>query len=433
MFLWHRRAGKDLFSINLCATKSAQRVGLYWHVLPTYEQGRKVIWDGATKDGKRFLSAFPGWQNPGTPGSYVRRKRDDQMKIETITGSVYQVVGTDDVDRLVGSNPIGVVFSEWSLCNPAVWDLIRPILVENGGWAVFIYTARGKNHGYTMFKMAQSNPEWFSQRLTIEDTFDDNGKRIISDEDIQKEREAGMPEEMIQQEFYNSFEAALVGAYYKDQLSVARKEGRITHVPYEPNIPVDTFWDLGIDDAMAITFAQRVGREIRLIDYYETSGEGMQHYVNVLAGRRYVYGEHWAPHDIEVRELATGRSRREVARSLGINFRVMPRVSIADGINATRTIFSRLWFDRTRCDRLVEAVSEYRKEWDAVNKIYKDKPVHDWTSHPCDTLRGMATCYRDKASSPRAPQEFAVSDYDLYGRENNGRQQSADDGNIFQL
>lgn len=431
--MWHRRAGKDLFSINLCATKSAQRVGLYWHVLPTYEQGRKVVWEGATKDGKRFLSAFPGYQTPGVAGSYVRRKRDDQMKLETVTGSVYQVVGTDDPDRLVGSNPIGVVFSEWSLCNPAVWDLIRPILVENGGWAIFIYTARGKNHGYTMFKMAQGNEEWFCQNLTVENTFDDvTGKRIISDDDIQKEREAGMPEEMIQQEFYNSFEAALVGAYYKDQLTQARRESRITHVPYEPNLPVDTFWDLGIDDAMTIIFAQRCGREIRLIDYYETSGEAMQHYVNVLAGRRYVYGEHWAPHDIEVRELATGRSRREVARGLGVNFRVMPKVPIADGINATRTIFGRLWFDRTRCDRLVEAVSEYRKEWDPVNKIYKDKPVHDWTSHPCDALRGLATCYRDKSSSPRAPQESAISEYDLYGREDL-RNQSAEAGNIFEL
>ena len=196
--VWHRRAGKDLLSVNWCVTAALKRKGLYWHLLPTYNQGRKIVWDGMTRDGRSFLEHFPKelWSNVN----------NTDMRLELKNGSIYQVVGTDNVDRLVGSNPVGVVFSEYSLQDPRAWDLVRPILAENGGWAVFIYTARGRNHGYDMFNMASRNERWFCQRLSIDDT------SVLTQEAIEEEREAGMPEELIQQEFYCSFDAPLVGS-----------------------------------------------------------------------------------------------------------------------------------------------------------------------------------------------------------------------------
>ena len=192
--VWHRRAGKDSTALNYTACEAIEKPGVYWHMLPTQRQARKVVWDGIDRKGRRVA-------NQVFPREIVKKKRADEMQIELINGSIWQLCGSDNYDSLVGANPVGVVFSEWSLCNPAAWDFIRPILSENGGWAIFIYTPRGKNHGYKMAEMARKNPDWFYSRLTVEDTARDDGSPVITSEAIQAERDAGMYEEMIQQEF----------------------------------------------------------------------------------------------------------------------------------------------------------------------------------------------------------------------------------------
>ena len=252
--------------------------------------------------------------------------------------SIFQIVGTDNIDSIVGTNPIGCVFSEYALQDPRAWEFIRPILRENGGWAVFDYTPRGKNHGWTLYQMARDNPDWFTSLLTVDDT------GVLTSADIDAERREGMDEDLIQQEYYCSFEGARQGAYYSAQLKLAEKEGRLTSVPYEPIAGVQTWWDLGIGDSTAIWFTQTIGREVRVIDYLEASGEGLGYYAKALAAKGYVYdlkGAHHAPHDIEVRELGTGRSRLETAAGLGIDFHVVPRLGIDDGIEATRSFLSR--------------------------------------------------------------------------------------------
>lgn len=405
VLVWHRRAGKDDTGINWCASAAFQRVGLYWHMLPTYKQGRQIVWNGKRSDGTPFLGAFPE--------EIIKRKRDDEMLIEFVNGSIYQVVGTDDVDRLVGTNPVGVILSEYSLHDPAAWDYIRPILAENGGWAVFIYTARGRNHGYDLYEMAKRHPDWYAELLTVDDTKRPDGTPVITPEAIQSEIDAGMAPEIVQQEFYCSFDAALVGAYYKTQLAAAKAAGRIGNpCPLDPSIPVDTIWDLGIDDAMAIGFFQRVFGEVRCVHYLEAEGEGLQYYAEELrkfaAQNGCTYGEHWAPHDIEVRELsAEGRTRREVAAKLGIHFRVVPKLSVADGIQAVRTIFPKVRFNNSKeVEYLVDMLSQYQKEFDSKRGVYKDKPKHDFTSHGSDMFRYMAVAYRStKPVKPR--QEYA--------------------------
>lgn len=373
---WHRRSGKDKSVLNFTIKKMFDRVGIYYYLFPTYNQGSKILWDGIDKEGFAFLDHFPK--------EVVKEKNKTEMKVETINGSIFQIIGTDKIDRIVGTNPIGAVFSEYALQNPRAWDYIRPILLENGGWAVFNFTPRGMNHGYDILDIAKKNKDWFWQVLTVDDT------KIISKEEIEKERQEGMPEELIQQEYYCSFESSLVGAYYSKQLQEARNTGRIGNIPYEPSLPVHTFWDLGIGDSNAIGFYQFVGKEKHMIDYYENSGEGLQHYAQVLQDRGYVYAYHWAPHDIQVRELGTGVSRLETAKKLGINFRIVRNVSIEDGINAGRMVFNSLWIDQNKCSFFLKALASYTKEWDDDRKCFRNVPYHDWTSHASDMHRYFA-------------------------------------------
>lgn len=378
--IWHRRAGKDLTALNWCITQAIERTGLYWHLLPTYNQGRKIVWDGMNREGRPFISHWPE--------ELISNVNNTDMKLESVNGSVYQVVGTDWVDRLVGANPVGCIFSEYSLQDPRAWDLIRPILLENKGWALFIYTPRGKNHGYSLWKLAELNKDkgkWFSQILTINDT------GVLTAEEINEEREAGMSEELIQQEFYCSFEAGIPGAYYSAQILQARREGRICSVPIHMDVPVDTYWDLGMDDSMSIWFAQDVGREIHLIDYLESAGEGFPYYARQLRDRGYLYGRHYAPHDIKVRELGSGRSRRDSARKLGIDFQVSKKLRYKeDGIDAVRVIFSQCWFDAKRCARGIDALENYKKEYDDKKKTFIATPVRDWAKHGADAFETLA-------------------------------------------
>lgn len=382
--VWHRRGGKDSVALNLTCTKAHERIGTYWHMLPTQRQARKVVWNGIDKEGRRMIDQV-------FPPAIRKGKNSTEMLIELACGSMWQLCGSDNFDALVGANPIGVVFSEWSLTDPRAWDYIRPILAENGGWALFIYTPRGRNHGWDMYDMARSNPKWFCQLLTVDDT------GVVTAEAIQDERDAGMDDETVEQEFYCSFDAALPGAYYGKLMSKADREGRIANIPYDPTIPVHTAWDLGMSDSTAIWFVQpRPGGVFAVIDYYEAHGVGLDHYAKELDRRGYKYGTHIAPHDIRVREMGTGKSRLEVARSLGIKFEIAPNIPVQDGINAVRTVIPRCWFDTTKCKPGINALRQYQKVYNERTKVFMNTPQHDWTSHACDAFRYFSVGYKDK-------------------------------------
>lgn len=370
--------------MNWTACAAHMRVGTYWHMLPKLSQGRKVVWDGIDREGRKMIDqVFPEAIRTG--------ENVQEMKISLRCGSIWQVVGSDNYNALIGANPLGVVFSEFAVADPAAWDFIRPILTENGGWALFIYTPRGRNHGAEMFETAKANASWFNEILTVDDT------GAISLEAIEEERQAGMREEMIQQEFYCSFQAAILGAYYGKYLAAAETEGRITGVPAEDSLQVHTAWDLGIDDSTTIWFFQVAGREFRFVDYYENSGEGLKHYAKVLQDRGYVYGDHYLPHDVEVRELGTGKTRRATLKGLGIDATVVPAVQHKeDGIEAVRNVLSRCWFDERKCARGLEALRQYQADWDDLNKVFRSKPMHNWASHGADAFQSFAVGYRDQ-------------------------------------
>ena len=390
--VWHRRSGKDKTVINFMAKRMYERVGAYYYLFPTFKQARKVIWDGRDRDGFKFTDHIP---------KALRKRTDNQeMQIETNNGSIFQLIGTDDIDRITGTNPFGLVFSEWSLQNPAAWDIMRPILAENEGWAIFIYTPRGKNHGWKTLETARTFPEeWYSEVLTAKDT------GAISESVLRQERREIVfkygNDSLYQQEYMCDFNIPIQGAYFADQLVAADDDGRIAGVPHDPAREVHTFWDLGIDDSTTIWFGQFVGQEIHLIDYYENREKGIPHYVKMLKDKKdYLYGRHFAPHDIEQRELTSGRTRRETAEGLGIKFEVVPRVAHKeDAIEAVRNVIPRCWFDAVKCERGLDALKSYCKEWDEEKQVFKTTPVHNWASHSADSFMTLATGWFEKIST----------------------------------
>lgn len=403
----HRRAGKDHTAINWTAVASQQRVGLYIHIFPYANQGRRVIWNGIDRNGIRFLDAFPE--------ALVERRSDLEMRLTLKNGSIYQVLGADDPDKLVGINCVGAVFSEFALMDPQALDLVMPILNENGGWAVFPSTPRGENHFHKLLQNAKRDPSWYVSVETIDTT------GAVDPSLVEKERERGVDEALIQQEYYCSFSAPLQGAYYDRQMSRAMEEGRITGVAHDPSLEVHTAWDLGMNDSTSIWFFQtpRSG-QVRLFDYYEASGEGLNHYANILDTKarkgQWTLGTNYGPHDLMVRELGTARTRLDTARDLGLNFTLVPKHDLEDGIEAARQLFPRCWFDEKACKRGVEALKSYRKEWDERLQVYRSKPLHDWASHPSDAFRYLAMGLKERAPKDRnrVYPAHAITDYDPF-------------------
>lgn len=376
--------------LHWAATQAMQRVGSYWHMLPEYAQARKSVWEAVSPHtGKRRIDeAFPD--------EICDTKRETDMFIRFKNGSTWQLVGSDRFDSLVGSPPIGVTASEWALADPRAWAYLRPILRENGGWAVFISTPRGRNHLHRMFEGAKDDPDWFVQKLSAFES------GALSAKDLEKERveyqrEYGVEDgdALFSQEYGCDWEAAIVGSYYGRMMRDAEQQGRITSVPYDPQALVHTAWDLGLSDQTAIWFFQVVGREIHIIDHLANSGQPLAWYAGEINKLPYAYGEHILPHDAEARELQTNRSRTETLRGLGLNVRPLKssgaeRILVADGINAVRTILPRCWFDKTKCAKGIDSLKSYRREWDEKKKTFHDRPLHDWASHDSDAFRYLA-------------------------------------------
>ena len=408
LWVWHRRAGKDRTALALTSKAAWLTPGVYWHLFPELNQGRKILWDGRDRDGKPFLDAFPE--------AIIKRRLDQEMKIELKNGSIWQIVGVDNANALVGANPRGIVLSEWSLIDPFAWDLLRPILRENGGWAIFIFTPRGKNHAFRMFTKAKVDASWFVSVKTIADTARDskgeNGSPVLTMEDIEQERREGMSEEMIQQEYFCSFSGSLVGAYYADQMARAEQDGRIGIRPWEPRVECYTSWDLGVSDACSVGVFQSLGNEQRCIDYYEDRGKGMTGAMKWLKEKPYIYAPmgHLGPHDIKTREISTAQSRMGFAYEHGFSFTAVPKLPIDEGIDLVRRTMPTMSFDAVKCARLIDALRAYRKEWDEKNQEFKKQPLHDWSSHAADMMRTRAVGFRPQSRAPRP--SFAQMEFD---------------------
>ena len=395
MAILPRRAGKDITAFNICIRALLRKVQTIFYVFPTYSGGRKILWDAITIDGTRVLDYIPE--------ELIESRNEQQMRIRLKNGSVFQIIGSDSYDTsLVGTNPGGIVFSEYALADPRAYQYSRPILTANDGWALFISTPRGKNHLYDLFKIAEANPEtWFAYKMTVEDT------RHIPLESIEDERRTGeMSEDLIQQEYYTSFEMGVEGSYYAKYVDNMRLKNQIGTVPWEPAFKVHTAWDIGVRDSTSIIFFQCVGQTVRIIDYYERNKEGLEHYAQLINSKPYAYGKHIAPHDIGVQEFGSGMTRIEKARHLGISFTLSNNVDISDGIEAVRSTLPKIWIDDRNCASMIKSIENYRQEYDVKRKVYKSQPLHDVHSHAADAMRYLCV------SLPKTRDGLSAQDLD---------------------
>jgi hypothetical protein len=371
----------------------AERVGIYYYYFPTQTMGRKILWDGMDKQGFRFLDHLPK--------EFIQNINNQEMKIKTKNGSLFQIIGTDRLD-VVGTNPIGTIFSEFSLQNPQAWDYVRPILAENDGFAIFNWTPRGKNHAYKLDRMARDNKEWFYQLLTAEDT------GAITKEAIELERNSGMSDEKILQEFYCSYDLGVEGSYYSKYISEAWNDGRICHLMHDEAAEVHTVWDLGVGDSTSIWWFQCIGNEIHILDYHEASGEGLKYYADLVKGvgrdRKYSYGKHFLPHDAKQRlQDENARTRVQILASLGVKGTVLKRAKVEDGIERARTLLSRCYFDKEKCEKGINALESYHRNYNDKMETYMEKPCHDWSSHGADAFRYLAQACRMATGSHMSP------------------------------
>ena len=404
--IWHRRAGKDSFALNLGAIQAHQGPpATYWHLFPKQVQARRSIWHGINAAGDKFLEqAFPSAIRTTT--------RQDQMMIELKCGSTFQMAGSDSYDSLVGSNVRGVIFSEWALCDPRAWDYIRPIVRENDGYAIFISTYRGKNHAYRMHKMALKDPHWHASTLTVDQTERSPGVPVMTAADIDAERREGMSEAMIQQEYYCSPMASFEGAYWGDAMRKLVDDKRLTNVAHVADVPVAAAFDLGMDDHMTAIFIQEVGNEVRIIGSKAWRFTPIPEVCNDLQGLPFHVKHVHLPHDAMVTGMNSGVTRKRMFENFGYTVEVVasPPGSKQPGIEAARNLLAQTWIDEGNNELLFEAFMGYRTEESSEPGVFRLVPAHTWESHYADAWQVYAKSRRERLANHSAPLDYSARD-----------------------
>ena len=392
----HRRMGKTVMAINhllrsaiLCEKPNPR----YAYLAPTYRQAKAVAWDYL----KQFAEKIP-----------TAKFHETELRCDLPNGSRISLLGAENPDSLRGIYLDGCFMDEVADMPESVFpEIIRPALSDRKGFCYFVGTPRGQNAFYEMYENGVHRNDWYTAIHKSSET------GIIDDEELQSAKET-MTADQFAQEYECSWVANVPGSIYGKEVQAALEEKRICNVPYDPSSRVDTFWDLGIGDSTAIIFTQSVGRAVHVIDCYENRNEGLPHYIDVLQRKQYLYGSHFAPHDIEVRELSTGKSRREVAYSLGINFRVVPKLPVEDGIHAGQMLIPRTYFDAEKTKGLLDALRQYHRAYNERTRSFRNSPVHDWSSHFADAWRYASIGIKETVTDTRPPQLMAQNNYNPF-------------------
>lgn len=411
----HRRGGKTTAALNhLQRDALSYKNTRYAYIAPTFKQAKRIVWGMA----KEYAKDIPGVQF-----------NSSELLITYPNGSEIMILGSNDPDSLRGIKLWGAFLDEYPQHSPIIFtEIITKCLADTQGYCIFAGTPKGRGHFYDIYTAARDNKDTYTLifRTVTQSLKEETGeviemlRRSIEDDKLLV-KQGIMTEEEFQQEWFNSFDAAMPGAVYLKQITKAQQDERIKLVPYDESLPVFTVWDLGISDAMAIGFFQRANNETRLIDYYENTGLGLAHYVKVLKNKPYVYGKHFGPHDLKKRSIETGKSLLFTAKRLGIEFEVVPSISVRDGIDLARAMWSHLWIDSKNCQIFLTLIGLYHYKKDPNKNIYHREPEHDFTSHAADVLRYAAIVEDEFVIDQEVPPpqtKHAPVDDDYMGTEN---------------
>lgn len=384
----HRRCGKTVTCINDLIKRAIAEEkpdGRYAYVAPYLSQSKAVAWD--------YLMRY------AEPA--IARSNQSELWVELHNGARIRLYGADNADALRGLYLDGIVLDEYADMRPKVWgEIIRPLLADRKGWAVFIGTPKGHNNFWEIYKRAQTDDTWFVKTLRASQT------GLLGPDELADAAKM-MDESQFLQEFECDFESAIVGAFYGKEMRLMMDEGRITTVPFDPNYKVHTSWDLGYSDSTAIWWWQACRGEIRVLDYHASNGHPVTYYADLIKLKEleygWEYGTHWLPHDARAKTLASNKSVIEqLSEEIPLKYwKIVPNLSVQDGIQATRQAMTRMWIDH-KCEEGIECLKQYQREWDDDKRMFRDKPRHDWTSHGADAMRMCAIAWTNEVkASPK--------------------------------
>lgn len=386
----HRRAGKTVAAINdlvIGALECRKPRPQYAYIAPFRNQAKLVAWEYLKHYAQPFLADKPN---------------ESELSVRLLGDRKVMLFGADNADALRGIYLDGVVPDEFGDFKPSVWgNVIRPALSDRKGWAVFMGTPKGRNEFWTIREIARKTPaEWFLLELRASES------GILDAMELEAARKQLTPDQYAQ-EYECDFAAALPGAFFGREMVQAEREGRIGAADYDEALPVHTAWDIGYRDDTAIWWYQVVRGEIHVIDYHASSGQSIEFYTKLVKDKPYRYGTHWLPHDAKAKTLASGGKSIIEQLAAGLDFKhlaIVPNLDVQDGIQAARIALRMCWFDEKRCEEGLEALRQYQREWDEDKKVFREKPRHDWTSHPADAFRMMAVAWQHEAPKKPAPE-----------------------------
>lgn len=408
MLIWARRSGKDVLALNAIIRQLIKRPQIAYYVFPSYKQGKGSFFESMTNDGRRFIDFIPK--------QLIRSINSVDLSIKLINNSQIRVVGSTSFDSLRGANPSICIFSEWAWCHPKSYEVLSPILLANGGKAVFLSTPNGMgNHMFEQYQIVKNNSDWYTQLLTVDDT------KHISKEEIEKERiTLRKDHDWVKQEFYCSFLHGAAGTYFGTQMTSLKLTDQIGDIPWRPDYPVYTSWDLGYDDYCCVLFFQLINNNVYIIDSIIDKHRGLDSYAKEVLSKPYRYHTHIGPHDIAVHEFSNGTSRKEIASTMGIEFVVCPNIPRQEGIEAVKFTIPRMFIDQHKCKDVVAGLEGYRRKYDELADRYLQDPVKDWTTDVADAARYMCV-YLPYLSDTMTEQDAQ----DLYNSALYGRQPRA--------
>ena len=376
----HRRCGKTLgciLDLIYRAISEGKEDGRYAYVAPYYSQAKNIAWDYLQKYSQPVLA----------------KANQSELWVELVNGARIRLFGADNPDALRGLYLDGIVLDEYADMRPRIWgEIIRPLLSDRLGWAVFIGTPKGHNGFWELYSAAINKDDWYVKTLRASVT------GLIAESEL-ADAAKSMTQDQYLQEFECDFESAIVGAYYGKEMRLLTDQGRITEVKYDPMYKVNTAWDLGYTDSTSIWWYQVIHGEIRVLEHHSSNGQSVPFYTGLIQSKDYDYGIHWLPHDARAKTLSSGGKSiiEQLSAKIPLeSMKIVPNLSLQDGIQASRMALQRAWFDGDKCMEGIECLRQYQREYDEDKKVFRDRPRHDWTSHSSDAFRYLSIAWREE-------------------------------------